>query len=73
MPLPAIGLEGDWVIGMGTLVCIGALGVVDGPGEVGMVSFACYYSVKLMPKKGKKHAQFPPRVKSSRRSGVLWT
>ena len=58
---------------MGTLVCICALGVADGCVEVGMISFACYYRAKLMPKKSKKHGQFPPRVKSSRRSGVLWT
>ena len=69
--LPIFWLEGDWVTQMGWLGVDWALGVENACGEVAMFSFACYYRVKLMPKKDKKHGHFSPWVKQIWRSGVL--
>ena len=52
--------EGDCVIGFGSVDGDCPFGVVNVTGEVDMVSFACYYRIKIVAKKSEKHAQFPP-------------
>ena len=63
--------EGDCVIGLVSVDGYCLFGVVNGCGEVGMISFACYYRFKLMPKKSEKQGQFPPREIFCRGSGVI--